>query len=96
MPTRITEKSATIVDHIYYFYGKNTKRNICTTSSNLWSDITDHLPSYLLISNTNEVTQQNHKMTCLFPDNNLQTFKIGINNTEWSQLYSYNRVNSAY
>jgi len=96
MPTRITEKSATIVDHIYYFDGKNAKRNICTKSGNLWSDITDHLPSYLLISNTNKVTQHNPKMTRLFSDNNLQTFKTAINNTDWSQLYSYNDVNSAY
>ena len=35
-------------------------------------------------------------MTRLFSDNNLQTFKTAINNTDWSQLYSYNDINSAY
>jgi len=39
MPTRITDLSATLVDHIYYCEGSycNSKKNVNIKSGNLWS-----------------------------------------------------------
>jgi len=50
MPTRITSKSATIIDHIYYYEGRNCSKEFKfkISSGNLWSDLTDHLPNYFL------------------------------------------------
>jgi len=45
MPTRITTKSATLIDHIYYYEGKNNTKNIHAKSGNLLN-LTDHLPNY--------------------------------------------------
>ena len=52
MPTRITNNTATIIDHIYYFSGSNCKKNLSLTSGNLWCDITDHLPNFITLSST--------------------------------------------
>ena len=44
-PTRVTDHSATLVDHIYF--------NSCdhfTISGNLLSDISDHFPNFLIIN----------------------------------------------
>ena len=49
MPKRITSRSATLIDHIYYYGGNNNKHNMKLKSGNLLNDITDHLPNYLLV-----------------------------------------------
>jgi len=46
MPSRITTKSATIIDHIYYYEGRNCSKDKRLLSGNFWSDLTDHLPNY--------------------------------------------------
>ena len=47
IPTRITDYSATLIDHIFMKYDSKT---VCekTVSGNLVSDISDHLPNFLL------------------------------------------------
>ena len=49
MPTRITTKSATLINHIYYNEGKNNTKNIHAKSGNLLNDLTDHLPNYTIL-----------------------------------------------
>ena len=44
MPTRITDSSATLVDHIYYSEGGKSKRDVNITSGNLRCDLTDRDP----------------------------------------------------
>ena len=48
MPTRITESTATLIDHMHYYAGTNDKRSISIRSGNLVHDLTDHLPNYML------------------------------------------------
>ena len=48
IPTRITEKSVTLIDHIFLRLPKS-KINSLTSSGCLISDISDHLPNFLLI-----------------------------------------------
>ena len=42
MPTRITDRSATLVDH--YSDGSYKNSNNLVNMGNIWCDITDHLP----------------------------------------------------
>ena len=49
MPSRVTANTATIIDHIYYYEGSNSKKDLSILTGNLWLDLTDHLPNYLLI-----------------------------------------------
>ena len=48
MPTRITSKSATLVDHIFVL-NSNAKSNPDIFSGNIFSDITDHLPNFVIL-----------------------------------------------
>jgi hypothetical protein len=50
MPTRINDSTSSIIDHMYYFEGNNCKKTLEVKSGNIWSDITDHLPNFMLIS----------------------------------------------
>jgi len=47
LPTRITSKSSTLIDHIYYYEGKLHKESKIKCD-NFLSDISDHLPNYFL------------------------------------------------
>ena len=51
-PTRISTKSATLIDHIYYFEGCQTKNNLNLYSGNILTDISDHLPNFIILSNS--------------------------------------------
>jgi len=59
MPTRITDQSKTIIDHIYYYEGNNCTRNLNIMSGNFWCDVSDHLPNYVIVSNPKKA---NHLM----------------------------------
>jgi len=96
MPTRITDSSATLVDHIYYYDGSNSKRNVNIRSGNLWCDLTDHLPNYILILNKHIKTKQNVRFVRIFSDSNIDKFNKLISATNWQQLYLLDDVDSAY
>jgi len=49
--TRITDSNATLIDQILYHEGL-FKDSIDIKSGNLWCDITDHLPNFVLIEKT--------------------------------------------
>jgi len=51
MPTRITDRSATLIDHINFCYSDCGKHNASSiiTGGNLWCDITDHLPNFVFL-----------------------------------------------
>jgi len=55
MPTHITTTSATVIDHIYYYEGKNVKKEFSVKAGNLWCDISDHLPDFFIISSPKQV-----------------------------------------
>ena len=52
MPTRITDTSANIIDHIqaYYFEGRYRKKDYAINYGSIWFDITDHLPIFVIIT----------------------------------------------
>ena len=61
MPTRITNHSATIIDHIYYYEGKHNKCDFGIKSDNLLADITDHLANFFVI--TKKTAKKDLKIT---------------------------------
>ena len=65
MPTRITSRSSTLIDHIYFYPG--TKYPWCDSnikSGNILSDITDHLPNFIFILNNSK--KQRESPTCAY------------------------------
>jgi len=74
MPTRITSRSATLIDHIYYYRGNNNKHNMKPKSGNLLNDITDHLPNYLLVLRNKTFPLVERPLVRVFSKQNKQNF----------------------
>jgi len=100
MPTRITDRSATLVDHIYYSEGSYKNNNNLVKSGNIWCDITDHLPNYILTMNNGDNREKNQNdqlpLVPLFSGKNIQKFKEKLELVDWSTIYNCNDVNAAY
>ena len=96
MPTRITLKSATIIDHIYY-YGGNHRGTFM--SGNIFADITDHLPNWISIhgNSGSPNVKINRPFIRLYNTANITRFKKDLQETDWSELMqSVSDVNSDY
>jgi len=77
MPTRITSRSASLIDHIYYLQGTKTKDCISVKSGNFLEDITNHLPTYtcmLLINNRKKMISPRPTVR-IFSEKNMSLFK---------------------
>ena len=98
MPTRITDRSATLIDHIYYSDCSKHDCNDIITAGNLWCDITDHLPNFVFISN-NKGKKYDYKtlpLVRLHSQKNIEKFVKCLKNTNWNDLYQYSNSNDAY
>ena len=89
LPSRITNLSATCIDHIFVRI-EDTKR-IKTgdiASGLLFNDITDHLPCFISIKCGNLIAKNDRPLTRVFGDKNCKRF-IEIMQTEnWQALYT--------
>ena len=98
MPTRITDRSATLIDHICYSdCGKHSPSSIIT-GGNLWCDITDHLPNFVFLHSS-----RGKKYDCiplplvrLHSSKNIEKFTNSVNSVDWTELYQYSNANDAY
>ena len=97
MPTRITERSATIIDHIYYSNGTKNEGN-AITAGNFWSDITDHLPNFILLENTKNMVYKTKDIPLirLYNPKNINKFTTAVGNIQWDDLYEYGNIEEAY
>ena len=91
-PTRITNHSATLIDHIFVRV-KETDRNIL--SGNLFCTITDHLPNFVIIpSKNNKDYETSRKYTRIFSQANAIKFATMNYDTDWTyHLNTYSTVN---
>lgn len=96
MPTRITSTSATLIDHIHYFEGLNSKRNVKTKSGNLLHDLSDHLPNYTLIVKHKIDYMKDRPMLRLFQKTNKESFARSLEQADWNKVYNESDINVAY
>ena len=91
-PTRITEYSSTIIDHVY---SNNVKDSVI--GGILINDISDHLPVFISVNVKNEsgVSVRYEKQRCTKSDN-IEHFSEALYKRDWSELYAYQDVNDAY
>ena len=90
-PTRITDHSATLIDHIY-----TNKINKVISSSVVVLDITDHLGTYIKVSldsyfdrATRPINRRNDSQICeyrLFNEANNEKFKQLLDNENWEEV----------
>lgn len=87
-PTRITDHSATLIDHIY----TNQIHNVCKTGI-ITHDISDHLATYITIAlydrlnskhmiNKTNMAREQHRIN----DQNLETFSHLLNAEDWDDV----------
>ena len=96
IPTRIMPKSATLVDHIYYYEGNKVKQNIKLESGNFLGDLSDHLPDYNLITNANAGGRNRRPLVRIFSNKNKQNFSTILQSAKRNGICSENDINTAY
>ena len=83
LPTRITDYSMSLVDHIF-FRAKHKLHDAKLVSGNIFSDISDHLPTFCIFENSNiKPKASNRPLIRLFSERNICSFVSHINNTDW-------------
>ena len=76
LPTRITDHSISLIDHIFIKTPKKLIQNKCS-SGNLIVDISDHLPNFSFLDiQTKSI--KDRPFTRLFTDNKIKLFKEGL------------------
>src|SRR3989441_996634 len=87
LPTRITDTSATLIDHIYYRPGSNIK-NISLEkifTGNLTIDISDHLANFIILpTSSNKSLATLRPFIRLFSDVNKNSFQDELSNCDWN------------
>ena len=98
LPTRITRKTATLIDHIYYYEGQNKKNGSKLMSGNLYSDLSDHLPNFVLLPSTsNKFDYSSRPYIRLYTKENKQKFHDKLKSVNWTHtLYSNYDVNQCF
>ena len=95
LPTRITSRSATLIDHLYYYEGTR-KKEISVKSGNFLEDITDHLPNYMVLINNKKRAKLERPLIRLFSEKNLALFRYELQNVDWSSVYNTSDINESY
>ena len=89
IPTRITDRSATVIDHINVRLPTN-QINKKISSGNLITDISDHLPNFLIIDT--DISKTNDRpLIRLYNKKNIENFQKNISNEP--MLLPYPRSN---
>ena len=84
-PTRITDSSATLIDHIFVKLGGNHRASNIT-ARNLLTDIFDHLPSFLMWNYHQIACNKPRPFIRLYSEQNVNNFKHTLEQTDWSLL----------
>ena len=89
LPTRIQNESCTTIDHIFInlnFAKKSPKR----LAGNLFCDISDHLPNYLILSKTNKSSapKEARPYVRIYGENNMKKFQQSLSEANWKNFYN--------
>ena len=100
LPTRITDTSATLIDHIYYRANLKTSLSISDNifTGTLITDITDHLANFLIIPQQPSLYSTNERpFTRIFSAKNKKLFSDELASCDWTSLvYSSDNVDSSF
>ena len=91
LPTRITEYSATCIDHIFVKLSK-TSRAIYSDilAGMLYCDITDHLPCFVSLKCIDYINMNEIPKVRLYGERNCQIFVEMMTTKQWDSLYTEN------
>ena len=87
LPSRITYHSATCIDHIF-IRTPSKARTIEIHSGLLFCDISDHLPCFAVITDSNITTNKDRPYVRLHGEKNCEAYKNHMINNDWNGLYT--------
>ena len=90
-PTRVTEYTATLIDHIYH--NKNEKP---THSGIIISDISDHFGIFSVVKNCSKVPKSNSISYRTFKETNMNAFKNSLDETDFACVLEDNNSDTVY
>ena len=91
IPTRISNTSATLIDHLY----TNTMSN-CYDTSVIISDISDHFPICHIISDKQKEIRPKYVQVQNFNENDILAFKNDLSNVDWDSVLILNETQDSY
>ena len=65
-------------------------------SGNLLTDITDHLPNFIILTNHSKVRSKIWPKVRIFSEKNMSNFKHLLKNMTWDNVYTHSDVNIAF
>jgi hypothetical protein len=96
LPTRITENSLTLIDHIFVRLPAQLLSNDIK-AGNLYCDISDHLPNFCCVEIKPNLTGCNRPLVRLYSAKNFNNFVQTMQTSDGLQeIYNCNSVNDAY
>ena len=94
VPTRITDYSATLIDHVFVKLNDKRRKSKITTG-NILTDVTDHLPNFLLLSDI-PTSKRNHRpLIRIFSERNINKFNEALSALNWNELLIENSATDA-
>ena len=89
LPTRITDFSATCIDHIFVKPGGDVKQDISEIySGNFYCDISDHLPCFLSLKGKNCSLKYTRPKTRIFGDRKCRKFVNMMESENWDDMFT--------
>ena len=95
LPTRITDHSLTLIDHINLYRPLKLMSSTCL-SGNLFFDISDHLPNFIILEGEKTNAPQQRPYIRIYSERNIFKFQSLLSETNWNGVLSCNAVNDAY
>ena len=95
-PTRITDYKASLIDHIFVkFSDKDLNQEV--SAGNILTDITDHLPNFLLIGDKKPIQSRNSRpLIRIYSENNIRNFKDELEVQNWEEIHITQDTDSCY
>ena len=93
LPTRVTETTATLIDHIYL---RNTRKSsISKIEGILVTDISDHFGTFIIFKNS-QVLNIERPYVRIFSEKNKEKYNEEIKKIDFTNILSESNINEAY
>ena len=94
LPTRITDTSATCIDHIYLRLSKRILSKSARCGA-FYVEISDHLPIFICISHIKH-SENERRSVRIFSESNISKFKTDLAAHDWQNILDHQDTNLAY
>jgi hypothetical protein len=94
--TCITSRTASLIDHMYFFEGQGKTGCTNLEGGNFLEDISDHLPIYAVILNEKSHRDNQRPLIRIFSEKNINEFVHVLQIADWSAVYNEKDANAAY